>query len=53
MSKFQIQTPLKHARGFGSGKSGTGHFWQQRVTGVAALGLSLVLCRAAHQAAGR
>ncbi len=42
MSKFQIQTPLKHARGFGSGKSGTGHFWQQRVTGVAALGLSLV-----------
>ncbi len=43
MSKsFRFQTPLKHARGFGSGKSGTGHFWQQRVTGVAALLLSLV-----------
>lgn len=43
MSKsFRFQTPLKHARGFGSGKSGTAHFWQQRVTGVAALLLSLV-----------
>ncbi|MBS1182638.1 MAG: sdhD [Proteobacteria bacterium] len=43
MSKsFRFQTSLKHARGFGSGKSGTGHFWQQRVTGVAALLLSLV-----------
>ena len=42
MSKFQIETPLKRARGFGSGKTGTGHFWQQRVTGVAALLLSLV-----------
>lgn len=39
---FRFQTSLKHARGFGSGKSGTGHFWQQRVTGVAALLLSLV-----------
>lgn len=43
MSKsFRFQTPLKHARGFGSGESGTAHFWQQRVTGVAALLLSLV-----------
>lgn len=42
MSKFQIQTPLKGARNHGSGKSGTGHFWQQRVTGVAALGLSFL-----------
>jgi succinate dehydrogenase / fumarate reductase membrane anchor subunit len=43
MSKsFRFQTSLKHARGFGSGKSGTAHFWQQRVTGVAALLLSLV-----------
>lgn len=39
---FRFQTSLKHARGFGSGKSGTMHFWQQRVTGVAALLLSLV-----------
>ena len=43
MSKsFRFQTSLTHARGFGSGKSGTTHFWQQRVTGVAALLLSLV-----------
>ncbi len=29
------RTSLKHARGLGSGKSGTDHFWRQRVTGVA------------------
>lgn len=29
------RTPVKRARGLGSGKSGTGHFWWQRVTAVA------------------
>jgi len=29
-----LRTPLKRARGLGSGKSGTGHFWKQRVTAV-------------------
>jgi|GEM_PF-12391 len=30
-----FRTPLKRARGLGSGKAGTGHFWWQRVTAVA------------------
>ena len=30
-----LRTPLSRARGIGSGKSGTGHFWVQRVTAVA------------------
>jgi len=30
----QYRTPLKRARGLGSGKTGTGHFWWQRVTAV-------------------
>ena len=41
-SSSRFVTPLKKARGKGSTKSGTGHFWQQRITGVAALMLSLV-----------
>ena len=34
-AKNKFRTPLKIARGLGSGKSGTGHFWYQRVTAVA------------------
>lgn len=30
----EYRTPLKRARGLGSGKTGTGHFWWQRVTAV-------------------
>ena len=30
-----LRTPLARARGLGSGKSGTGHFWRQRVTAIA------------------
>ena len=30
-----MSTPLKHVRGFGAAKSGTGHFWRQRLTAVA------------------
>ena len=30
-----MRTPLGHVRGLGSAKSGTGHFWLQRVTAVA------------------
>jgi succinate dehydrogenase / fumarate reductase, membrane anchor subunit len=29
-----FRTPLARARGIGSGKTGTGHFWWQRVTAV-------------------
>jgi succinate dehydrogenase / fumarate reductase membrane anchor subunit len=30
-----LRTPLARARGLGSGKSGTEHFWMQRVTALA------------------
>src|SRR5690606_36562938 len=30
----EYRTPLKRARALGSAKSGTGHFWWQRVTAV-------------------
>ena len=30
-----LRTPLARARGLGSGKTGTSHFWYQRVTAVA------------------
>jgi len=29
-----LRTPLARARGLGSSKSGTGHFWWQRVTAI-------------------
>ena len=30
-----IRTPLGRVRGFGTAKSGTAHFWHQRVTAIA------------------
>ncbi|UNK41114.1 succinate dehydrogenase, hydrophobic membrane anchor protein [Luteimonas sp. S4-F44] len=29
-----LRTPVKRAQGLGSGKSGTTHFWKQRVTAI-------------------
>ena len=40
MSDDKLRTPLARVRGLGSAKSGTEHFWMQRLTGVAALLLS-------------
>lgn len=40
---MSMRTPLKTARRLGSAKEGTDHFWQQRVTGVANLVLSVFL----------
>lgn len=34
-NKSSMRTPLGHVRGLGSAKSGTEHFWLQRVTAVA------------------
>jgi succinate dehydrogenase / fumarate reductase membrane anchor subunit len=34
-SSSSMRTPLGRVRGLGSAKSGTGHFWLQRVTAVA------------------
>lgn len=38
---MSIRTPLATARGLGSAKSGTHHFWLQRVSAVALVPLSL------------
>jgi succinate dehydrogenase / fumarate reductase membrane anchor subunit len=35
MNSSQFQTPLARVRALGSAKSGTGHFWHQRLTAVA------------------
>ena len=44
MAEFQsykLETPLKRVRGLGSAKSGTDHFWRQRLTAVALVPLTL------------
>ncbi|MBL8782058.1 MAG: succinate dehydrogenase, hydrophobic membrane anchor protein [Alphaproteobacteria bacterium] len=38
---MSVQTPLGRVRGLGSAKSGTAHFWHQRVTAVALLPLTI------------
>lgn len=41
-SNSSMRTPLARVRGLGSAKSGTGHFWLQRVTAVANVVLTLI-----------
>jgi succinate dehydrogenase / fumarate reductase, membrane anchor subunit len=36
-----IRTPLAQVRGYGAARSGTGHFWVQRVTAVAGVPLTI------------
>ncbi len=36
-----LRSQLSHARGLGSGKSGTHHWWMQRVTAIALVPLSI------------
>src|SRR4051795_7907092 len=38
---LHIRTPIARVRGLGSARSGTKHFWQQRVTSVAAIPLTI------------
>ncbi len=38
---MSMRTPLGQARGLGSARSGTGHFWLQRVTAVAGIPLTV------------
>ncbi len=38
-----IRTPLARVRGRGAAKSGTGHFWHQRVTAVANIPLTIAV----------
>ena len=42
LSNSSLRTPLARVRGLGSAKSGTGHFWLQRVTAVANLILTVI-----------
>jgi len=41
--RAQIRTPLGRVRGLGPARSGTGHFWQQRVTSVSGIPLTVAL----------
>src|SRR6266545_5904048 len=41
MAFGDMSTPLKHVRGLGPAKSGTGHFWRQRLTAVANVPLTI------------
>jgi succinate dehydrogenase / fumarate reductase membrane anchor subunit len=36
-----METPLKKVRGLGAAREGTGHFWRQRVSGLALVPLTL------------
>lgn len=39
MKRSALNTPLKNARGLGSAKDGTEHWWMQRVTAIALIPL--------------
>jgi succinate dehydrogenase / fumarate reductase membrane anchor subunit len=41
--RAQMRTPLGRVRGLGAARSGTGHFWHQRVTSVAGIPLTIAL----------
>jgi succinate dehydrogenase / fumarate reductase membrane anchor subunit len=38
-----MRTPLSRVRGLGSAKSGTDHFWRQRITGIALVPLTVFM----------
>ena len=38
-----MRTPMRRVRGLGAARSGTGHFWHQRVTSVAGIALTIGL----------
>ena len=40
--KASMKTPLGKVRGLGSARSGTEHFWRQRLTGVALVPLTIL-----------
>jgi succinate dehydrogenase / fumarate reductase membrane anchor subunit len=48
---MKYRTPLTKARGLGSAKSGTTHWWMQRVTAAALIPLSYWLIRLIHLSA--
>ena len=40
-SQSSLRTPLSRVRGLGSARSGTGHFWKQRLTALANVPLAI------------
>ncbi|MBX9908290.1 MAG: succinate dehydrogenase, hydrophobic membrane anchor protein [Beijerinckiaceae bacterium] len=48
-----MRTPLGRVRGLGSAKSGTGHFWLQRVTAVANVVLTIIFLGVVISLVGR
>ena len=53
LSNSSMRTPLGRVRGLGSAKSGTGHFWLQRVTAVSNLILTVIFVFVVIALAGR
>ena len=49
---MSLRSPLSQARGLGSAKDGTHHFWVQRVSAVALIPLSLWFVFSVAQLAG-
>ena len=43
MTEPRMRTPMRRVRGLGAAHSGTGHFWDQRVTSVAGIPLTIAL----------
>ena len=43
MSRHEMRTPMGRVRGLGTAHSGTGTFWHQRITSVAAIPLTIAL----------
>ncbi len=48
-----MKTPLKRVRGLGSAKSGTDHFWKQRLTALAGVPLTIVMVAVAIALVGK
>lgn len=53
LSNSSMRTPLGRVRGLGSAKSGTGHFWLQRLTAVSNLVLAIIFIGVVIALAGR
>lgn len=51
-TEARIRTPLAKARGLGSAKSGTEHFWLQRMTAIANIVLVIVVLAQIARLAG-
>ena len=48
-----LRTPLNRVRGLGSARSGTGHFWRQRLTSVAGIPLTIAFLVIVFMVMGR